>query len=490
MQIQSITVQKLYLIIIALAALFISSCSWVSGKQEIVNLTIKINPEAMLTQNQTPINIENWDKVVINVYQTHRGISSSFVREFKRKPSEEDEIVCTITAPTGSELSVSSEIFQDDVLVGYAGTKEPQTIVSGYNPIYIQIESPIIVTLSLNGGKFPEIKGAIKNDIDGIVNLYVRPIENDGIVNLYLRHGVSINECLYQNKPTSQGRIFIGWAIVEGGDAVYTDETGYAIIPNHVNLVAFYDPNFGLDMAFTPVGGEQIATGYFFTFLQRRNLNDRNFKVNCLTDTTPAVNIGTFGWTALSASTSWDSIGNISETITGPPAGIGFVADAISSSGRVIQLFHRISDNRYIKFGYDSYNISLNNVSAITFRIKSDIEGRYAFVAQSSGTGNDEGWYWFAITGDNVGKWMDITVPLNGFYRINSNIRLTLSGVLQTAGFLVAGQYNDVTRANGAAGSNVHIGYTNFDNNTGAHLWVDNIKPVLSGTQTLIYNME
>jgi hypothetical protein len=156
------------------------------------------------------------------------------------------------------------------------------------------------------------------------------------------------------------------------------------------------------------------------------------------------------GWIAQTASGGMASM----HDATAANAVLDFFEDAGASEGQALRFVFDMTATRYLKFGYNGYDVDLTDKTELVVRLKSSVAGRFGIIVQSSETASNEGRYWVTVAAGDVDTWKEFTIPLSDFFEGNSGSeRLNPSGKLETIAFLVAGQWN-----NGHTGNNAGTG--------------------------------
>jgi hypothetical protein len=190
----------------------------------------------------------------------------------------------------------------------------------------------------------------------------------------------------------------------------------------------------------------ETGMGGIWSFTSGRDMSTNTLKDGSVfTDTGNA-----HGWVAYTAS------GNMNSMFDGTSANaiLDFVAEAGASEGQALRFVFNMTASRYLKFGYNAYDVDLTDKTEIVVRLKSSVAGRFGIIVQSTGTAAAEARHWVRVQPEHVDTWREFHIPLNGFFNGNTTTPLTPSGVLETIAFLVAGQWNNPNIQSHNAGPN------------------------------------
>ena len=268
-----------------------------------------------------------------------------------------------------------------------------------------------------------------------------------------------------------------------GGFPRFRNETGSVLILAGTadNLDPEDTNKFSLSATFTT---EQLAgyglisfgnTGGGSTNIKYTGIKITEFPPNLLEDYSAG---GTFTVTAsVNARTTAKTTADGSGNPTGPRTPVGFfgltASGSLGSTGSALAFdtteklagtqslrytYAFPAGNRYVKFGYDSYNYSLEGKTEVVIYIKGTAEHKFRIMLQSSGTEDAECEKIFTVP--SADTWLEMVIPLSDF-------TAEASGILEAVYFSACNHTFEGGIGNVSSGSSTQA-YSGT-------LWIDSI---------------
>jgi len=273
--------------------------------------------------------------------------------------------------------------------------------------------------------------------------------------------------------PTKANYTFSGWNSVQNGG---TSATAWSAVRTHAAHTTYYAQwtpditpptpvlidNYNTIGAFALLGGLNAAGNPKTPWAGAGTVNANAAEA--------AWGNGPYGWFTLSASGNpsnggWASIGVTligactEQTVTG-------------TSSLRLSYVNLITGNRFIKYGYDSYDVAIEDRTELVIKARNTSTSAagtdwFRVMILTSDTGNAELEYIFRLSAGDT--WEDVVIPLTAFKDIRGGSLVPAGGTLEAVYYLI----DNFTMGGGTT----NFGQTHTNNASGitGALWIDSI---------------